>query len=90
MYYASTALNGPEGEKGGAGLGEGVSGEALQGEGVEGKALAGDQRSFDAGCGAYELDGGASRPQLSRHAQRGDGVSSRAAPRYQDSSLLEV
>ena len=49
FYYAFTGEDGPEGEEGCAGLGQGISGETSQGEGVEGVAFARDQGAFDAG-----------------------------------------
>src|SRR5215203_3158784 len=85
LYYVYTTHGCPEGEQTCTGLGYGVSGEASQGEGVEGVAFARDEGLFDARGGANELDHGVSSPQLSRHAQRGDSVSSRAASCYQDS-----
>ena len=90
MYYACTVPECPEGEQGGVGLLKRVAGEARQGQGVEGKTCVWDEVSLDSVVGSHELDQGAPRFQLSGHAQRGDSVSSRAAPCYQHSWPPEV
>ena len=65
-------------------MGERASGEARKVERVEGVARAGDDFSLYTGLGSDELDHGSPLSQAIRHAQRGDGVTARAAPGYQD------